>query len=142
MSFKEFHTISGRERNKIIKKVKKLLFMRKEIIFAYLFGSFLEDYSFRDIDIGIYVDRKIVKKNQTFEYQLNLSKELNIPSKYLMDIRVINDAPFSFLSSVFKRGKLLFSKIDVLLTDLIEKVSFEASISESFARKSFQELIS
>lgn len=142
MTFKEFHILSKKEREKIIKKIKRQLFQRKEIVFAFLYGSFLEDPCFRDIDIGIYLNEKIVERKKFFQYQLNIIREIEIPSKYLIDIRILNEAPSSFLASVFKRGRLLFSKDDNFLTNLIEKVSLEEIISEPFSRQSFLELVS
>ncbi len=142
MALKEFYRVSRREKKKLIEKIKNQLFEKKEIVFAYFYGSFLEDPTFRDIDIGIYLDTKMVEKNQFLDYQLNISKELEIPSKYLIDIRVLNNASNSFLSSIFKRGKLIFSKDINLLTDLIENVSLEVASSEGISRQSFLELIS
>ena len=142
MGFKEFYTLSKKERRKIIKKIKRQLSQRKEIIFAFLYGSFLEDPCFRDIDIGIYLDEKKIKRANFFKYQLQLASEIKIPSQYLLDIRILNEAPNSFLASVFSRGYLLFSRDDNFLTNLIEKVSAEEISSEAFLKEVFHELVS
>jgi len=142
MGFKEFYTLPKEEREKIVKKIRRQLSQRKEIIFAFLYGSFLEDPCFRDIDIGIYLDEKKVKRANFFKYQLRLSGEIKIPSQYLLDIRILNEAPNSFLASVFSRGYLLFSRDDNFLTNLIEKVSAEEISSEAFLKEVFHELVS
>jgi len=139
---KEFYLLSKKERKKIIEKIKKQLLKRKEIVFAYLYGSFLEDPCFRDIDLGIYLNEKIVKPTKFFRYQLEIGGRLEIPAKYSVDIRILNEAPSSFLASVFSKGKLLFSRDDLFLTDLIEKVSAEEIASESFSILAFRELVS
>ncbi|WP_041595758.1 nucleotidyltransferase domain-containing protein [Halanaerobium hydrogeniformans] len=42
-----------------IEKLKEILLKRKEIIFAYLFGSFAEnkENSLSDIDLAVYIDQ-------------------------------------------------------------------------------------
>ena len=107
-----------------------------------MYGSFLEDPCFRDIDIGIYLDEKKIKRANFFKYQLRLPGEIKIPSQYLLDIRILNEAPNSFLASVFSRGYLLFSRDDNFLTNLIEKVSAEEISSEAFLKEVFHELVS
>lgn len=52
-NFKEPQTLSSEEREKLIHKIKNLLRQRKDILFAYLFGSFAEGGPFRDIDLAI-----------------------------------------------------------------------------------------
>lgn len=115
---------------------------RKEIVFAYFYGSFLEDPCFRDIDIGVYLNEKVIKPTKFFRYQLKISGELEIPAKYLIDVRILNEAPSYFLASVFSKGKLLFSRDDLFLTNLIEKVSAEEIALEPFSMEAFNELIS
>lgn len=51
--FKKPHFLEKGERDKILEKIKNLLQERKEILFAYLFGSFAEGGPFRDIDLAI-----------------------------------------------------------------------------------------
>lgn len=137
-----FYTLSKKEKERVIKKIKKQLFQRKEIVFAYLYGSFLEDPCFRDIDVGIYLNEKMIKPEKFFRYQMELSGIIKVPAKYLIDLRILNEAPFSFLASVFSKGKLLFSRDDNFLTNLIEKVSAEEMASESFLSQAFRELVS
>lgn len=142
MPFKEFYTLTKKEREKIMKKIKKDLSKRKEIVFAYLYGSFLKDPCFRDIDLGVYLNERVIKPEKFFSYQKKLGQELKIPAKYLLDLRILNEAPFSFLASVFSRGKLILSRDDLFLTDLIERVSAEEIASEAFSKAAFEEMIS
>ncbi len=55
----------------IKEKIKKILLESQEIIFAYLYGSFLEREDYKDIDIAIFVDREKVK--DFFDYETSLS---------------------------------------------------------------------
>ena len=96
-------------REEITNKIREFLSIKKEILFAYLYGSFIEIENFRDIDIGIYLDEKIADKIDPIDYEISLSlmleKELRIP----VDVKIINFAPLSFKYHVTS-GKLLFSK--------------------------------
>jgi len=66
----------------IRKKIEKIIQAREEILFAYLFGSFIEEKKFNDIDLGIYLNENIKRENSTF-YEIELSNQLeeilNIP---------------------------------------------------------------
>ena len=81
-------------------------------MFAYLHGSFLEDY-FRDIDIAIYLNTE--KKNVL--YALNLERELEEEVGFPVDVRILNHAPLSFKFGVIEQGVLLFSKDEERLCD-------------------------
>lgn len=69
-------------KEKIKKKIEKMIQEREEIIFAYLFGSFIDEEKFNDVDIGIYINENSVKTNNSF-YEIELANQLeeilNIP---------------------------------------------------------------
>jgi predicted nucleotidyltransferase len=139
---KEFYSFKKKKREEIIEKIKKTLLKDKNVIFAYIFGSFLGSASFRDIDVGIYL--KNISSDNILNYESNLSKNIAKVCKIpfdLIDVKVLNFAPNSFLNSVFKFGKLLFSKDRELTSNLIEKTSLEAIINESISYQSLRELI-
>ena len=139
---KEYHTLEKAKREEIIQKIKQALSMKKEVLFSYAFGSFLDSPSFRDIDIGVYV-KKIIQ-SQVFDYELQLSHDVaekcNLPFGFF-EVKVLNFAPPSFLNNIFCQGQLLFSKDKILLSDMIEDVSLEMVANEGIASQSLQELI-
>lgn len=61
--------------------------------------------------------------------------------KYPVDVKILNNAPFYFLSNIFKKGNLLFSRNNFLLEELIEETSLESIINYNFSFQSFKELI-
>ncbi len=80
-------------KDKIIKKLEKEINSHKEIIFAYIFGSFTEienTSSFNDIDIAIYIDEK--NEINDFFYEINLSNKLENLIKIPVDIIRLNTA--------------------------------------------------
>lgn len=107
----------------IINLIKEMLFARKEITAAFIYGSFLNTEDYDDIDIGIFTNcafQGLEKTDYEFELEQLLSKELK-GSK--IDLRVMDNAPDKFLYNVFK-GCYLFSKdgkIEKIIENVIQK---------------------
>jgi predicted nucleotidyltransferase len=142
----EFHILTEKQKRGIIKRTSEFLRGKQEIIFAYIFGSFLgKNISFRDIDIGIFLEPLNISHKQSFDYETQMSNHLSkftsLPADYF-DIKVLNFTPLSFQANVFSRGQLLFSKNDSLLTRMIEEASLEAVINYEFIKQSLSELLS
>jgi predicted nucleotidyltransferase len=87
-----------------------------DVVFAYLHGSFLDGARFHDVDVGVYLMGPSEEHaRRALELSDRLSSEVGVP----VDVRSLNDAPVSFRFHVV-RGKLLFSRDDETLADLIE----------------------
>lgn len=76
----------------ILEKVQSVLNTREEIIFAYLFGSFTEEVSFRDIDIAVYCDEEHPRLRNLF-YDIELARELESVLGIPVDLVILNHAP-------------------------------------------------
>ena len=115
----DYYRLSKQKQEEVIGKIASFLTRQPHIVFAFLFGSFLTDNVFRDIDVGIFVER--LSPAEFFDTEINLAcrleKELN--SSYPVEVKIINAAPLAFAFQVI-RGKLLFSRDDDLLTDYME----------------------
>ncbi|MGQ9825219.1 MAG: nucleotidyltransferase domain-containing protein [Desulfotomaculales bacterium] len=112
--------LTGRKREKITRQLKHLLAKRREIIFAYLFGSFLTDPCFRDLDIGIYLREETVPRERALEYELSLGAELEQEIHYPVDVKVLNYAPVPLCHSV-SGGEVIFSRNEGVRYDWVEK---------------------
>jgi len=108
------YVINKKQKEDIRKRVEDLLHKRPEIIFAYLYGSFLKG-DFRDIDVAIYLTE--ISKKEALEYELNLESELSKLTGFGADARILNHAPLCFRFSVIKNGTLLFSKDERIRCD-------------------------
>ena len=139
---KDYLSIPLNKRDEIIAKIKHVLLEEKGIVFAFVFGSFLDAPSFRDIDIGIYAND--IKRDYVFDYELDLSKKIADKCDLPFDIfepKVLNFAPSAFLNNIFKNGKLLFSKNKQLLSKTIENTSLEVIANERIAYQSLRDLV-
>ena len=90
-----------------IKIVENCLHNRPEILFAILYGSAVDDVGFRDLDIGIQVDRASVPANDELTYAFDLADELASVVSIPVDVRVINDAPLPFKYNVSRGTPLI-----------------------------------
>jgi len=118
------------EKEIILNLMKEVLTQERRLVFAYAYGSFVKEESFRDIDIGIYVKNRdenpfVISSNIKTQLSLLLKQEgLNITADHF-DVKVINDAPFTFLKRVFKEGVLLVDNDPDLRTDIVGHVSLK-----------------
>jgi len=86
-----------------------LLFKDKEILFAYLHGSFLEQAEFNDIDVGLCLDEKSIPEIDPVDYEILLSLKLEKEIEGTVDVKILNFPPLCFKYQV-SCGKLLFSR--------------------------------
>ena len=99
--------------------ISKQLSRYPEILFAYAYGSFVEDSPFRDLDLALYFQPKQAY-TQSFRYEDALATALHHQLKltFPVDIRILNGTPVSFRYRVFQ-GRLLFEREPAVRIDLV-----------------------
>ena len=118
------------EKQRLFKLLARALSEEENVVFAYVYGSFVNESSFRDIDVGIYVKNPDVNP-YVFCSDMKAKLSLFLKEEGLewradrFDIQILNDAPFTFLKRVFREGLLLVDHDPDLRTDLVEHVSFK-----------------
>ena len=116
-------------KQQIIDKLTQFLKEREEILFAYIFGSFVSKENYHDIDIAVFLRSDFDKNNYTefpYGYESKLLSELNILLKYKIDLLVINNANITIVKKIINNGILLFSKADK------KRISFENHIRKLY----------
>jgi predicted nucleotidyltransferase len=116
------------DKEKLLRLLKEVLAKDERVIFAYIYGSFVKEQSFRDIDIGIYIknseENPLVISPDIKTHLSRVVKRENMDfTADQFDVQIINHAPFTFLKRVFKEGILLVDRDPELRTDLVEYVS-------------------
>jgi len=139
---KEYFYLKKKDKEALLAQITSILKKRPEVVFAYCHGTFLleKKIKFRDIDIALYLKDDF--KKEPFEYEQKIADVLEKKVKYPVDVKVLNVAPFYFLNNVFRTGRLLFSRDDQLLTELIEQSSLQSIINYDFSLNSLRELVS
>jgi len=117
-------------KDKIIGIVEEILEKKESIKFAYIFGSFVREKKYSDIDIGIYLSplhESIFEITSELKHKLSRKlMEINIHVKADdVDIVVLNSIPFTFLNQIFKEGTLILDRDPELRTSLIERNSLK-----------------
>ncbi|MBP7411493.1 MAG: hypothetical protein KA818_08160 [Methanoculleus sp.] len=82
---------------------------REEILFAYVYGSFLQG-PFRDIDIAVSLVHGSPGLTDPLRYELALAQELEEAIGVPVDVRVLSAAPLSFAFTVLRTGEILLSR--------------------------------
>lgn len=98
-----------------MEKIKDYLFKREEIVFAYIFGSYISGKKFNDIDIAVYLKDENIDQ---IDYEISLSIQLEKIVKYKIDVKVINFLPLSLKYHITK-GILLFTKDEILYENFV-----------------------
>ena len=106
------------ERDRIRRTLIRVLEAEPDLEFAWLHGSFLSADEFHDIDVGVYLDATTdLRIRRGLDLAVRLDRETGFP----IDVRVLNDAPVTFLFHVFREGSLLLCRNDEGLADLMER---------------------
>lgn len=97
----------------------------KEVLFAYLFGSYASGKrnKLSDIDIALYIDESAVaEKEYRYGYKAHILSELMLVlHKNEVDLVILNEAPPLLMHRAIYRGKLLFSRNDKVRNEFAVK---------------------
>lgn len=113
------------ETKEIVEKVRRVLEIHPDIIFAYIFGSVAKGNSGKlsDIDIAVYFIQTDNILKQRLEIMRIMEKQL---PGFSVDIVVLNKAPLSLKYMIEREGILLFEK------DKERRVFFETSTRKEY----------
>lgn len=101
----------------LLRRLKGKLEKEGGILFAYVYGSFLEGRPFKDLDVAIWIE----DSSKAFYYTVDFSARLEVELKVPVDVQVLNEAPLPFKHHIFTRGRLLFSREERLRMRLADE---------------------
>ena len=119
----------GEARESLLVRLRDLLSDRPDIACAFVFGSFLDQPAFRDIDVGIWTT-PAAPAALDVELASHASSALGVP----VDVRRVNDAPVSFLFHVL-RGRPVVVRDEEMLAALMERTAREYHDHSPLARQ-------
>ncbi len=98
----------------VAKTLAEELETRDEVIFAVIFGSLLKGKGFHDIDVGLYVDKKVVGDIvESSAYAEEVSGKLTRKVEAPVDVVVLNYTPMWLVRRALK-GIVLVDKDPIL----------------------------
>ncbi|MCP9452101.1 MAG: nucleotidyltransferase domain-containing protein [Nitrospira sp.] len=103
-----------------------------------VYGSVLESDRGHDMDVGIFLDDTTCARqmNTVDALSVALTATVGVP----VDVRVLNEAPPSFLYHVL-RGRLVLCRNETFLTDWLEEVSLRYLDLAPFLRSSTKDAL-
>ena len=111
------------DKESIRNRIENRFLMYDDVSLAYLYGSFLRDGVFNDIDIAVLVSKEM-SPYDLFKYQMNIAGDIerSIIPRCTCDVRILNNAPVEFAFEVVKTGSIVFSQSESF------RVDYEAEI--------------
>lgn len=141
MMIKSKRLLTPAEKKRIKRILQRELSQRKEILFAYLHGSFLLPVPCGDVDIAVYVDESALNKIRVWEYEADLSAGLEPQVGMPVDVLVLNRAPVA-LRYHATRGEMLVSKHEFARFTFLEETWREYFDCQPLFRAFFDDLLS
>lgn len=132
------HIIWEMDNMDIIKKCKSILMDYEDIIFAYIFGSYVQGKmrADSDIDIAIYLGKKM-----DIETYLEIKMHLSDACKREVDLIVLNDAIPLLKYQIYKNNISLFIRDKTIETRYKVKTLFEYSDMKRYLDLSYNKTI-
>lgn len=122
-------------------KINEFLQSKDEIIFAYIFGSFIKNEKYHDIDTAVYLNKNFNKNDLEkfpYGYESFLISELTFLAREKVDFVVMNNADITLQQRIINKGTLLFSKderIRIMYENLIRKLYIDSENIRRIKRK-------
>ncbi len=108
-----------KSKEEIARCIESTLAAKPEILFAYLFGSFVESENFGDVDVAVYVDTAAYT-GDTLQYSLRLGNALERTVGYPLDLILINEAPDHLIHRI-SEGTLIVDRDDDFRIDFLSR---------------------
>jgi hypothetical protein len=112
-------TADREARERLLVHLQDLLGECPDIACAFVYGSFLDQPTFRDVDIAVWTTPAAPRRVDV-DLAVRASAALGVP----VDVRRVNDAPVSFLFHVL-RGRSLVVRDEEWLARLMERTACE-----------------
>jgi len=92
--------------------IKKYLYKRNEIIFAYLYNSYAynPNNKLSDIDIAVYINEKQKPVSNYVSYRSELITELQTMTSQDIDLIILNEVSDKIAYNALNEGILMFTK--------------------------------
>lgn len=122
----------------IIEKCRNILMEYEDIIFAYIFGSYVhgKTRANSDVDIAIYLNKKI-----NTETYLKIKADLSKIFKKEIDLIILNDAVPLLKYQIYKNNILLFTRNKTMESNYKVKTLFEYNDMKKYLDLSYNKTI-
>lgn len=149
MVLRRLKTVSDSDREVLIGELRKFLHSHEEIIFALLYGSIVDPIvpqKYGDIDLAIYIRPEVLRgKEYILESQIEAELYKVLSMKGIKfpptEVLVINNAPYPFLTKLFKNRYVVLKEDEEALTDFIDEVGRKSMVNSHLRSESLREAV-
>ncbi len=115
------------KRKALIQALKKILKKDREVLFAYLYGSYATNavHPGSDIDIAVYIEPSDIKNYVKKQEGLTTTLITELHNDHI-DLRILNTLPFLLKYKVLKEG------VPILINDESARIEFETATMNRF----------
>jgi predicted nucleotidyltransferase len=115
------------KRKVILAEVKQVSSENREIALTYVYGSFVGEVAFRDLDLAVVLTTSVTPYEEGKLCGV-LAREIEgrIKPRIEVDIRAVNSAPPHFQFEVIRSGRLVFARTEH------ERVEFEEEVLTNY----------
>jgi predicted nucleotidyltransferase len=148
MGLRHLKRVSDRDRETVVEALRSVLCAHDEVIFALLYGSMVTPLvpgHYGDIDIAVYVRSNELRVAEfVFESRIEaqihrhlFSLGLNYPP---VEVLILNEAPYTFLTKLFKGEYVVLKEDEEALTDFIEEIGGRSMANFHLLSESLREV--
>lgn len=134
------HGLSVAEREEVITRLAGTLAGEGAVLFAYLFGTFVEEGPFGDIDVAVFLDERCCDPGDFLAATLRLAGVLEHMAGLPVDVAVLNGAPLG-LRMAAVRGRLILSRDEAARLSFVEQTSLQAMDTAYLRSRSLHDLL-
>ena len=115
------------DKQEVMNEIGKIVSGFDYVSTAYVFGSYVHNDDFNDIDIALLISKELDPYTR-FKFEMRVARELErqIKPRFEFDVKILNHAPIEFQYEVLKKGKAVF------LRDRTENVEYESEAISNY----------
>lgn len=137
---RRLHDVPRAEREHCLERLQAALAEEPAVVFAYAFGSFIEDRPFEDIDVAVFVEPSPHVQRDLLAFQLDLAARLEHASGFPVDLVLLNEAPLG-LRAASLAGRLLYSRDEACRAAFVERTGLQRMDTAWLRRESLRDLL-
>lgn len=116
--------LSKEQKEEVRRLLRRALDDIEEVRFAYLFGSFLLEGSFEDVDVAVYLQPDVLEGSDPLKVAFDLADRLEHAIHLPVDVQILNTAPLALRFEAL-RGEPLMARCWEECADFVEKVTLQ-----------------
>ena len=114
-------------KKEVMDKIRKIVSEFDYVSAAYVFGSYIHNDDFNDIDVALLISNEL-NPYVSFKFAMMVARELErqIKPRFEFDVKILNHSPIEFQYEVLKTGEVVF------LRDRTENIEYESKAISNY----------